>query len=156
MRVRRAVPEDAEAVCAVLRRSITELCIADHGGEADVLDGWLRNKTPQTVRGWIAESLLVVADIDGTVAGVAGADETRGEVTLNDVAPDFRFQGVSASLLLAIEAALAVPGRDDVTLTSTETAYRFYSARGYEARGGPLLWRGGRLVHPMIKRLKGA
>ena len=37
MRVRDAVPEDAPAACEVMRRSITELCGADHGNDPVVL-----------------------------------------------------------------------------------------------------------------------
>ena len=44
--VRRADPRDAQAATDVLRRSITELCVLDHRGDADTLGKWLANKTP--------------------------------------------------------------------------------------------------------------
>lgn len=58
MEIRRATPEDAEAACQVLRRSITELCIADHQGDAQSLAAWLANKTPENVRRWTANQHL--------------------------------------------------------------------------------------------------
>ena len=33
VRIRKAAPEDAAAVCTVLRRSISELCHLDHQGD---------------------------------------------------------------------------------------------------------------------------
>jgi hypothetical protein len=38
--------EDAPAACDVLRRSISELCVADHGNDPTILARWLSNKTP--------------------------------------------------------------------------------------------------------------
>jgi hypothetical protein len=45
MHLRQAETEDAAAACAVLRRSIAELCHADHGGN----EKWLSNKTVENV-----------------------------------------------------------------------------------------------------------
>ncbi|MCW6512435.1 hypothetical protein [Lichenifustis flavocetrariae] len=47
--VRQARSDDAEAAWAVLRRSILDLCQADHGHDAATLEHWLANKTPETV-----------------------------------------------------------------------------------------------------------
>ncbi|HJU15215.1 MAG TPA: hypothetical protein VJ770_01985 [Stellaceae bacterium] len=55
MKIRDAIPADAPAACAVLRRSIVELCGADHGGDPEILRHWLANKTPQIVASWIAK-----------------------------------------------------------------------------------------------------
>lgn len=46
MKIRDAVAEDAIEACEALRRSITELCVADHRNDPDLLANWLRNKTP--------------------------------------------------------------------------------------------------------------
>jgi hypothetical protein len=54
MEIRDAAMEDAVAACEVMRRSIAELCVADHRGDVDVLARWLSNKTPDTFRSWIA------------------------------------------------------------------------------------------------------
>jgi hypothetical protein len=43
---RRARVEDAAAACDVMRRSITELCLADHANDPTILEAWLANKTP--------------------------------------------------------------------------------------------------------------
>ena len=70
MKVRDAVPEDAAAACLVMRRSIAELCAADHGNDPAVLDHWLSNKTPEIFRSWIkpGNTLLVAVDSDCILA----------------------------------------------------------------------------------------
>jgi hypothetical protein len=49
MEIRDAVPADAAAACAVLRRSIVELCGLDHRSDPEILARWLANKTPEIV-----------------------------------------------------------------------------------------------------------
>jgi hypothetical protein len=48
---RRAVLSDADAACEVVRRSIVDLCQADHHGDSDILAKWLANKTPANFLG---------------------------------------------------------------------------------------------------------
>lgn len=70
--VRQAEPRDAENAVAVLRRSITELCVEDHRGDAGTIAKWLANKTPQVLRAWIesGDNFCVVAEADDQVIGV--------------------------------------------------------------------------------------
>jgi hypothetical protein len=44
MHVRDACEQDAVAACSVLRRSISELCVLDHQGDAASLERWLMQK----------------------------------------------------------------------------------------------------------------
>ena len=55
--IRKATPKDAEAACAVLARSITEICAPYYGNDEEVLAQWLENKTPANVRRWIESDL---------------------------------------------------------------------------------------------------
>jgi hypothetical protein len=59
-----AMPLDASAACDVMRRSIAELCVADHKNDPTILGRWLNNKTPENFRSWIrpGSSLLVAID----------------------------------------------------------------------------------------------
>src|SRR5271154_3669489 len=103
--IRDATPADAVKACDVLRASITELCIADHNRDPDILGRWLANKTPENVAGWAdgAGRSLLIAVEDDAILAVGGVTDD-GEITLNYVAPEARFRGVSAALLKAIEA----------------------------------------------------
>jgi GNAT superfamily N-acetyltransferase len=138
MEIRDAVIEDAVTACEVIRRSISELCFADHQGDAAVLAAWLSNKTPDAFGSWLAlegNSVLVALE-HGVIVGV-GAVTGAGEVALNYVSPDARFRGVSRAMLSALEGRAVKRGNVRCTLTSTETARRFYRANGYIEDGPP-------------------
>jgi len=47
--------EDAPAACQVMRRSIAELCVADHQNDEAILTRWLGNKTPEIFASWIRQ-----------------------------------------------------------------------------------------------------
>jgi GNAT superfamily N-acetyltransferase len=153
MEIRDALPREAFAACEVLRRSIEQLCIADHHGNAANLDRWLANKTPSIVESWISQprSSFLVAVEDGVILAV-GAVTDEGKVTLNYVSPDARFRGVSRALLRALESRAAERGSTRCTLKSTETARRFYLSAGYRDDGPPVLVFG-MTSYPMSRRL---
>ena len=135
MRIRPAHVLDAEAACALFRASITRLCMADHEHEPARLEPWLGNKTPAIVRTWIEapDQTILVAEADSRLVGVGGIGGIghAGEVTLNYVAPQARFSGVSTAMLVRLEERLIQLGVAQIRLTSTETARRFYHGRGY-------------------------
>jgi GNAT superfamily N-acetyltransferase len=135
MKIRDAAPEDASAACETMRRSIAELCTADHRNDPTILERWLSNKTPEIFKSWIrpGNSLLVAVENNNILA--VGNVTDAGEITLNYVSPDARFRGVSMALLGALEKRAIERGNKRCTLTSTETARRFYLARGYSEDG---------------------
>lgn len=136
-RVRPAIADDAQAACRVLRRSITELCRADHRDDPAVLAPWLANKTPESVAAWIADPrrhVVVAVSPDDRILGV-GMAGASGRIELNYVSPDARFRGVSRAVLDALETWLRAAGHDRSRLVSTATAARFYRSRGYRPDG---------------------
>jgi GNAT superfamily N-acetyltransferase len=153
MRIRDAVPEDASAACDVMRRSITELCVADHRNDPAILERWLANKTPEIFQSWIrSDNSLLVAVEDNIIVAV-GCVTNAGEITLNYVSPNARFRGVGKALLAALEARAIEQGNARCTLKSTETARRFYLAKGY-TRDGPADGKFGKSSgYPMSKHL---
>ena len=152
-----------------MRRSIAELCGADHRGDPALLAAWLANKTPKVFAGWMrrADASYLVATERGAIAAV-GAVTDSGEILLNYVSPDARFRGASSALLAGLEARAAGRGARQCTLISTETARRFYRARGYEEIGAPVRkfgmdsgfpwprsWRGRRPCRAGLRTCKG-
>ena len=152
--IRDATPADATVACDVLKRSISELCVADHANDPEILDRWLANKKPEIVAAWARQpgnSLLVAVEAGAILA--VGSVTDAGEITLNYVAPDARFRGVSRALLQALESRAAERGNARCTLTSTETAHRFYLSRGYVDEEAPLGKFGARAGYPMFRQL---
>ena len=132
--IRPAQNDDVAAATNLVRRSIAELCLADHHNMAPIIEGMLINKTQDNMQAWIATpgSYFFVAEVGPIMAGV-GALTGDGEITLLYVAPDFRFQGVSKSLLVTLENKARELGLPACALVSTDTAQRFFSLRGYAA-----------------------
>ena len=79
MQIRKALLEDALQACDVIRRSIIELCQADHGNDPAILEKWLANKTPDNVRAWIAspDNHFFVATDGETLLGAAAVKLLR-------------------------------------------------------------------------------
>ena len=153
---RPAHPAEATEACAVIRRSIQDLCMADHGGDPAILQAWLANKTPERVRSWVEVNpagVLVGVSADG-IAGV-GCVLPNGTIALNYVAPWALRQGVGKGLLSAMEGVAAEAGHAVCTLTSTATAQGFYVACGYEATGEPVGSFGGKPAYPMRRAITG-
>lgn len=151
--IRRATKRDAEAACAVLRRSITECCAKDHGDESERLEAWLANKTPQNVREWIDSpgTYAFVAEAGGEVVGVAMMVES-GEITLCYLVPEIRFLGVGKALLAELESKARDLGLEALRTYSTRTARAFYKRNGFQPAGTADSWHGTE-SYPMAKAL---
>jgi GNAT superfamily N-acetyltransferase len=157
MIIRDATAPDAARACEAIRASITELCIADHKQNPEILGRWLASKTPENIAAWAASagsSLLIAVENDAVLA--VGGVKDNGEITLNYVAPKARFRGVSSALLKALEARAVERGAVEVSLLSTETARRFYLSRGYRDMGPPLRKFGTTSSYPMSRVLGAA
>jgi GNAT superfamily N-acetyltransferase len=150
MQVRPARPADADGAIGVIRRSIQELCEFDHKSDPATLSMWLGNKTADTVRRWIAAHTVLVAVEGERIIGIA-AVRADGEVFLNYVAPEARFQGTSKCLMKDIEAWASGHGLKWLTLDSTATALRFYLSTGWTMAGPPQPGFGVTTRHPMRK-----
>ncbi len=135
--IRVARVEDGEEASRLLRRSITELCAADHRNDPDVIAGWTANKTPEDWAGWVraGDAVLCVAEAGGRILGV-GMMNAGGEILLNYVLPEARFRGVSRAVMDHLEAEAGRRGHATCRLESSVTARAFYEARGYRAAGG--------------------
>jgi GNAT superfamily N-acetyltransferase len=153
MKIRDAVMEDAAAACEVMRRSITELCIADHKNDPTILHAWLSNKTPEIFRSWMRSDNSLLVAVEGNHLLAVGSVTSDGTITLNYVSPDARFRGISTALLSALEQRAMERGNQLCTLESTRTAQRFYLARGYSEIGPAAANFGTASGYPMSKRL---
>ncbi len=151
---RDATEADAHAATDVLRRSITELCSADHRGDPAVLADWLANKTPERFEAWIARpgQWVVVAERGGVLCGV-GLLRADGGIRLCYVHPEHARRGVGRALIDALEARAREAGLMRLHLDSTITAAPFYEAMGYRRCGNPSPSFAGTDACPYDKRL---
>ncbi|MGE4268950.1 MAG: GNAT family N-acetyltransferase [Acidithiobacillus sp.] len=138
--------EDADAAVAVLSQSIIALCAADHQGDKSEIAAWLSNKTAAAWISWVdrSDATVLVAELDGEIVGV-GMVNHKGEVLLNYVRPDKRFQGISKATLFELESIVRSIGVKVCYLESTITAKKFYESAGYIAMNDN--------EHRMFKRL---
>ena len=152
--IRAATQDDADAAATVLRRSITELCGADHHGDAETLEDWLANKTPEHFRRWVARAgqHTVLAERNGAVCGV-GMLSPDGEIRLCYVHPDHVGCGVGRALVCAIEAEASARGLTRLHLDATATATAFYEAMGFRRFGQSTVGFGVTRTNPYEKRL---
>ena len=137
--IRRAVPEGANVAIAVVRDSITRLCVADHENDPLTLEPWLRNKTADDFARWLdnADNHIVVAEFDSAIGGVASLRGNR-EIQLCYVAPDRQRLGIGTALLVALETQARASGIDKLILNSTAGARFFYAHNGYTPSGPPV------------------
>jgi GNAT superfamily N-acetyltransferase len=145
---------DAEPAVSVLRRSITELCVADHRNDPATLQAWLANKTVENFHSWLtsANNFCVVTELDGRVNGV-GLVNRAGEVQLCYVAPESQHHGFGRAILTALEQQAAVWGLEKLHLGSTLSARAFYENHGYRATGESTCGFGASCCHVYQKSL---
>ena len=152
--IRKATAQEAESACAVLVRSIKEICAPYYDNDEEILDQWLENKTPANVRRWIESdrSYCVMAiNAEGQVLGFASI--SGAEIMLNYVLPEVLHRGIGKRMLQALEAHAVVSGVDHIRLVSSIPAKAFYEWNGYVSNGAPRLV--GRIIgdFPLIKRM---
>lgn len=134
--IRKAVPLDAAAACALLRRSIELGCAPDHRGRPEILDTWLANKSPENVAAWFASATnhAIVAERDGELLGLALLTQA-GKLALCYVAPDALGIGVGRALLAAVEVQARVWNIGKLHLQSPVSTAAFFERQGYANAG---------------------
>ena len=135
---RPAEPSDAGAAIAVVRSSITELCVADHENDPAKLERWLQNKTDAHFCRWLADpdNFLVVAELAGAPCGV-GSLHRSGDIRLFYVQPGKQGLGVGRALLGALEQRAQSWQLSELTLNSSARARPFYEHHGFTSTGEP-------------------
>jgi len=153
--VRQAEPKDAEVAVEVVRRSITELCTADHRGEADTIAKWLSNKTVQHFISWMSsnDNFFVVAEASDRLLGV-GLLHRSGEINLLYLAPNAQRQGMGKAIHLALEEKAQAWGLLELKLDSTALACPFYERLGYLPAGAKRARFGVLHSYPYTKMLR--
>ncbi len=138
-RLRPAVPEDAAAVCTVVRRSIAECCMADHHNDPALLAIWLKNKTVPNTLTWLEDpgACSVVAEVSGSIVGFGMSRDD--EILLCYLVPEARFKGIGKAMLQFLETHASEAGASSLRLQSTRSALAFYMRNAFKPSGPPML-----------------
>jgi GNAT superfamily N-acetyltransferase len=152
---RTAEAKDAAAAVEVVRRSITELCMADHHGDAETLAKWLSNKTVPTFAAWFSrdDNFCVIAESAGRVVGV-GLLHRSGEINLFYLAPGVQRRGIGKAIHATLEERARAWALRGLRLDSTALARPFYEKLGYRPAGARKPSFGVLHVYPYEKTLR--
>lgn len=134
--IRKALPGDAAAACALLRRSIEIGCKADHQDQPAVLEAWLGNKTAANVATWFtsASNHALVAERGGELLGLCLLTQA-GKLALCYVAPETLHSGVGGALILAAEEQARAWSIAKLHLHSPPSASAFFERHGFVNAG---------------------
>jgi len=163
IRVRPATPADAEAATALVRASITELCVADHQNDLATLERWLANKQPHIFERWRNDpnNHLVVAERADSVAASSeprlacvGCVNVNGEILLCYAHPRYRGTGAGSAVLRELEAQAVRWNLSELRLSSTSGARAFYERHGFVSTGQARPGFGVLVSYPYAKSLR--
>ena len=134
--VRPAEQRYSVAAVDAIRRSISQLCAADHHNDHDTLAAWLSNKTPDSFVSWLSdpEIFCVVAESDDRLSGV-GLLHRSGEIRLIYLTPGVQRHGIGKMIHSELEAMANCWGLTSLHLDSTAMARPFYESLGYHPAG---------------------
>ena len=153
--IRRAVPQDAEAIAEVLRSAFVPYFHLYTAGayDATVLD-------PERIHVRMAEGPVWVVESAATIVGTAAAYVASGYVHVRGMAvrPGAQGEKVATRLLAQVERFAAENSQTVLALYTTpflHDAIRLYEARGFTASGEAADLHGTKLLR-MTKRLETA
>ena len=129
--MRAGVPQDAERLCSLHRRSILELGRSAYS--ALETESWA---TGLHAEGYVramtegGERFEVAVDRDDTI--VAFCSTRENEVFALFVSPDRTRQGIASTLLRRAEDRIRHGGHEDIVVHASLSGLEFYLAHGYE------------------------
>jgi GNAT superfamily N-acetyltransferase len=128
LRLRRAKPEEAAAISAMILRTVRQTNAADY--EPALIEGLAADLTESEVARHMRERLVHVAVSGGEIVGTASLSGER--VNSVFVEPSHQGRGIGLKMMRFIEALASRQGREHLCLSSSLTALNFYRRLGYE------------------------
>ena len=125
--IRPAQPDDAPRIHELHTASVRALCSSHYA--ADVIEGWLLNRAPESYLAEIERGDLFIAERDGRVVGFGEA--TAGKVVAVYVDPAAVLQGVGRAILGHAVALARLGHAGPVRLEATLNARDFYARAGF-------------------------
>ncbi len=135
--VRPAKKGDGAAILALHRRAIHEIACADY--PPVILDAWgapipegdLSQRGAEFDAKIERGLIVLVAEIDGSIAGFGEVAPAKCKLSALYVSPDFQRRGVGRAILFELERIASEKAVPYFMMDSSITAERFYLANGY-------------------------
>lgn len=126
--IRKAEEADAERIHELHDDSVRKICHAVYSPE--IIEGWLKNRTPERYLARMQASEMYVAEMEGKIIGFGRA--VPGEIVAIYVDPAYVRRGVGTMLMKhgMKMANVKVPGV--IKIDSTLNARPFYEAMGFK------------------------
>lgn len=133
MLIRRAGPEDSEAVWRVHVSAIREICGSHY--TPDEVEAWTSPLRPQSYERSIEQGRVFVAEEGGEIVGFGTLNVEQEEIEAVYVSPATTRRGIGMKLLQALEAEARRLGLANLRLSSSLNAVEFYWRAGYRSHG---------------------
>jgi putative acetyltransferase len=126
------LPADAKRCAEIFRLSIEELAAEDY--DADQREAWSSRADDEGAFGArLAETLTLLAIVDGTVAGFASFKGGE-EIDMLYVDPEFARQGVGGALVDALSKLAEARGAKRLTAEASDAAKPLFERQGFTAQ----------------------
>ena len=129
--IRAFEPRDAEAVSALIQRTMRESNSRDY--PLDRLQPLIDYFSPEKVRRLGQERVCLVAEANRQLIGTAALE--GAELATFFVLPEYQGQGIGRRLLAAIEELARTQGLTHITVDASITGAAFYARMGYLRTG---------------------
>ncbi|MEZ3498665.1 GNAT family N-acetyltransferase [Pantoea sp. KPR_PJ] len=130
MRIRLALPEEAETCWTIRNQAIRHGC--RHSYDAAIIAAWTPEQMPASYRCAIAEHPFFVAECpDNRLAATGFLDLSTASVEAVFTLPHYSGQGLGSLIMDAIKREARERGFDQLTLSSTPNARSFYEKQGF-------------------------
>jgi putative acetyltransferase len=151
---------ESAAILAIHRRAIHEIACADYS--EDILQAWgppiPEPDLPGTGAAFDAKidrgEIVLVADLNGSIAGFGEIVPARNELLAIYVSPDFKRRGVGTAILRELERIARERAMPHLQMDASLTAEPFYSKNGYRVieRGFHVLRNGVKMACVKMKK----
>ncbi len=128
--LRRAKPEDNDAIGCVHVRAIKEICASHYAPEE--IESWAKPRKPDHYIESIRNKEFYVAEENGAVIGFGILNQASGEVEAVYVMPEAVGRGIGKEILRKLEEKAQDLGLKSLHLDSSLNAVSFYRSAGFE------------------------
>lgn len=130
MKVRLAIPAEAEECWSIRNQAIRHGCKESYGSE--IIKAWTPEKMPEGYRRVIVDNPFFVVDgLDKRPVATGFLDLSTGSIEAIFTLPEFLRKGFSSLIINAIKDEARKRGFKELRLSSTPNAQSFYEKHGF-------------------------